>query len=388
MTRSPLAPLALALALLALAPSRALADDEVGIFNINFCKDPVGSVCGPISTQPIGREAQLRKIVERCVQTALAQTARAVGENPLLFRLDSIARLPPVSRALASSLYVANLQAQLAANITAVQQNAFRGQIDRVRGYLKAAIEHHLPTGPGTPFINRVNQGSLIAELTRVIPVDATRIQEMAQRGDPDGKLLAEVFVDPRTCGPDGLAVSAFALPIETRKYLVVCPGLLLSAWGEGRNDLYNLYNLIMVLGHEWGHHFDSKWFPLVYARYRSCLVASYSDGLSDPGPTSASIAEQLPQRVAERKVDSHLREITADYWGTQALLEYVNSIWGPLDFLGRLDLLRQAYGALCWSPDASGHPTGSYRVGVLLPNAPGVSRAMGCKAGRPVCTL
>ena len=64
-----------------------------------------------------------------------------------------------------------------------------------------------------------------------------------------------------------------------------------------------------------------------------------------------------------------------------------------PLGTLDRLEFLREANGVLCHGKDEGIHPTGDFRIGVLLRTDPAISTAMSCpaivKAGtKPACTL
>jgi hypothetical protein len=191
--------------------------------------------------------------------------------------------------------------------------------------------------------------------------------------------------------------MNAFAYPLNGSKYLVVCPGLILSAIGEGKSDENNIANFLFVLGHEWGHHIDSTDFPAIYWKYRNCLMDHYADGLADPGPAprpdgTIDIMDYLAERVKARRVDSHLHEITADFWGQQTVLAYQRSIFGPLTPEGLLYVLRQGVGILCHGTDTGkDHPAGAFRIGLMLRNNPGIMRVMGCArthGNKPSCTL
>lgn len=66
-----------------------------------------------------------------------------------------------------------------------------------------------------------------------------------------------------------------------------------------------------------------------MYSHYRQCLITNYADVLADPGVKDLRLIDRLPAAINARKVDAHLREMVADFWGTQALVECRKNIWG-----------------------------------------------------------
>lgn len=175
-------------------------------------------------------------------------------------------------------------------------------------------------------------------------------------------------------------------------KYLVVCPGLVVASLGSGADDEGNFRNLIFVLAHEWGHHIDSADFSTVYSGFNSCLKKDFADGLKLPNVVSEILAStQLgPEWTRQRKVDVHMREMVADFWGVQAMVEYFSRAGLNQTPSERLEFLREAYGAICGSPDDGTHPSAEFRINVLLRRNAAMAPALGClpRLGESYCGL
>ena len=61
-------------------------------------------------------------------------------------------------------------------------------------------------------------------------------------------------------CGMDGMTVNAFATTAGWKKYVLVCPGLLVKL-NSLRNSQELTNEIFLILSHEIAHHFDSGKF-------------------------------------------------------------------------------------------------------------------------------
>lgn len=318
------------------APPRPAAPAPVGVFFEDFCADPRKAVCDTLLTSPLGREAQLLKLARELAQEAQRET----GFNPRAQDPAALGR------------FQERLVALLRQRVGQAEWDAVQGHAVRVRRLLSEALDRTLPAAAADP---------LKAILDDVRVLDSTTLQRTLAGRDRNAASLARAYA--QRCGEEGLNQNAFAIsyghPDRTDRYFIVCPGLLLSA--AGRDARSNLENLLFVMGHELSHHFDADKQPAVYADYQRCLQARHAAAL--PGP--------LAPRMGE---------ISADHWGTEVLLGYLAQ--GPAQSpRERLWALRQGLGALCGSADDGVHPSGDFRIGVLLRSHAGVIGAMRCSA-------
>lgn len=341
------------------------AAPPVGVFFEDFCADPVKAVCGTLLTNPIGREALLLQVAKAAAAQALAD----IGGTPP-------AQLPPAAQAQALGRYQERLLLRLRERTSQVEWNAVQRSVNRVRALLLSAIDRAY--GP-----SRSMAQALQGVLHEVRVLDSSTLRQILSEGrDENAPALARAYA--RSCGWEGLGQNAFAASFtRTRggaavvdRYFIVCPGLLLSAIGAGADARSNLENLLFVVGHELSHHFDAEKMPTFYEPYQRCLEGLFGRVL--PGP--------LAPRMGE---------ISADFWGTEVLLGYLNESGqgpksGPTGQRERLWSLRQGVGALCGSQDDGVHPSGAFRIGSLLRHHPGIITSMRCMhpGARPTCTL
>ena len=175
-------------------------------------------------------------------------------------------------------------------------------------------------------------------------------------------------------CGRDGMEDNAFATNNEKDglNYVVICPGSFLATHLPGRfRDVSEnaSFGQIWTLGHETGHHVDAREFPLSYAKLRACVAEHHGAKL----------------KLGAAQVDEYMSEIAGDYWGTEALADYVATLASPRQ---KLIVVQENLEDLCTSEDdggeeEGGHPSGRFRIEQLVRQNPRLHQALGCKPRR-----
>jgi hypothetical protein len=194
-----------------------------------------------------------------------------------------------------------------------------------------------------------------------------------------------------KQCGPDGMEINAFATVVNDERVVYLCPGWVIASTDpddpEGRIE-----DLNHLLGHELGHHLDfSTEFGSVYAKQFICLSENYGaacEGRVNPNPNAPGnggcLNDAREGTYPAARIGVHSREITADYWGVQSLIEELRGV-SPYKYL---KVMQENWGTLCCTDDEGSHPSGRYRIEVMLRWDPEIHRMMGCQVPASGATI
>ncbi len=197
----------------------------------------------------------------------------------------------------------------------------------------------------------------------------------------------------------------------------MVCPGFLLN-YLEGNESGEGFLRSLM---HEMGHVVgimpegvsDVFYMQNNYENLSKCFLKHHTDDLAgmgyrwkaqfkDPSCVAGAFRETfeainnfkavlLAQKdhLALLRWKAYAPEISACYWGSQAMLEYIRGK-GDISYNEKMEILRNNYGRFCDMPDTEDHPGENFRIGVSLRFAPGVNKLMGCMPNKlqPECGL
>lgn len=193
-------------------------------------------------------------------------------------------------------------------------------------------------------------------------------------------------------CGSDGLVDNAFATTLGNDKYVLVCPGFLISM--SQTPDLRERFDSILhAISHEMGHHIDnSKVGNAYYQPFLSCLADNYSDKFNKTKDDVkfCKTNEKDPAACNKKVTESHAGELVADAWGIKVL--GIHARTQNYSFSDTDTLLTNSWSKLCGTGDEGIHPSGDFRIGTLLRKDPGLSAYMACNNSginsKPACTL
>lgn len=334
----------------------------------NFCSRPADAICDSPTTDDTARARAIEQVKQTAISEGLMVTAMRFGRNPLVFTPDAILREPMPARAQMIQMLQAEVTTRLSQTIAQADIDGVIANVGKIRGYLLTAIDRNFAPGTAENTLLRARINSvrvMTPELLAAMPFTSQKADYAA---------LEQTYVEG--CGPTGLEDNAFATrPINGNRYLIVCPGNLLAAARDG-NDVEGSYfrNLVFTVGHELGHQIDVSEYPGLYTNFLGCLEQNHAAELNGP-------------------LVNHQREITADYWGSETLTDY---LWENVQRTTpeqRLRVLREAGGALCNSGDEGIHPAATFRFTQLVRGNPHLAVTMGCDRvpmpdGKPSCNL
>ncbi len=351
----------------------------------DFCENPYSSICGDEGESESKREQKILIEKEILAQIATKAVLREVPETAYLLQISKeqldLQKILALSQATdpfnkrvgerALRAYFRALTDQLENDLGA-SFYAAKLHFDSVRTYfLGAAVEKTKRIVPKV--IPKAEIDDMLAHLHNAEFINAID----GFRGDLGDPNYEKELID--LCGKDGLADNAFAWQSDGKDYVVICPGDYVAELGPEDATLplekLPLAGSVWTLGHETGHLFDSDGHEQTYGKLQACMKESYSNGLS-------------------HHVTDYMREISGDYWGSEALAQYLHTLKSPRE---KLRALQESLEGICGEqmPDDGEHPNGRFRIENLVRRNPRIHEAA-ClewkpKPGHafgPTCTL
>lgn len=191
-------------------------------------------------------------------------------------------------------------------------------------------------------------------------------------------------------CGLDGLVDNAFATTINKQRYVLICPGFLITL-NQSADKKEKFNSILQAIAHEMGHHLDnSKVGNELYSPYLSCLVNNYSNKFNKSSGDE-KFCKKNPkeiQKCNQRVVLSHAGELIADQWGIKVTALHAKEELYSNDSVDQM--LISSWEKLCGSGDEGIHPSGEFRMNDLMGKNPELSNYLGCQpeSRTASCTL
>lgn len=210
--------------------------------------------------------------------------------------------------------------------------------------------------------------------------IDSVQIgnfSDFLERGGVEDSLLSQMF---NPCGSDGMNANAFATTLGDERYVLICPGYLITL-SQTASKEERLNSILQAISHEMGHHIDtSPDQKKIYKPFLSCISRNYSSQLaSSKEDQKICIKKAKNKSECRMKVTmSHAKELVADQWGIKVLAIHAREEGYSINQADKL--LVNSWSNLCGSEDEGTHPSGDFRIGTLLRLNPEISDFLSCK--------
>ena len=254
--------------------------------------------------------------------------------------------------------------------------------VSLIKGYMAQAIDESTFNEAAKSYFKKTIQEVIVGNFADFL--DKSGIEKLDEVLNEDD--------ERNLCGPDGLMDNAFATEVGGQKYVLICPGLLLTL-EQNTNAQERLKSIIQILAHEISHHIDTRRVGTVpYAPYLMCMATHYGDKLKTHAIDEEFCRENAdkPLVCEGKRVVRHSGELIADAWGIKVL--NIHARKQNLSSLGVSDLISKSLVTTCGKADDGVHPSGNFRIETLIKMDSEMSQNLGCakaaSQSKPTCSF
>ena len=340
-----------------------------------FCADPIKTICTDTKDQRNEREIYINKLKSEISNEAHKNAAPKIVEmeqqnrGPFKFFKRMFRRYKIKNQEIMKSAK------SRIGDIETVVTNP--KNISLLKNYMFQAID-------GTNF-NEATRTKFKKEIDSIV---IGNYGDFLERAGIENSFVGQLT---NPCGSDGMDVNAFATNFNKQKYVLICPGFLITL-SQTANEQERFNTILHAITHEMGHHIDNNAMgDEVYMPYLSCLSNNYSSKFSKTRKDEKFCKKKS---VSEAEcnmevVKSHAGELVADQWGIKVLAIHAKSEAYDVDQAE--SLLINSWTNLCGTTDEGIHPNGDFRIGTLLRLNPETSDYLSCnnsEVTKPACNL
>lgn len=344
--------------------------------NTSICTDPLQKICKETEGQRAQREKYVKALKQEISIEAEKNSAPRIEQmkkeiKPIRFLKRFFAQMKIRNQELM------NAAKKRIAGIESVVTN--NNNVEKIKGYMYQAIDS-----------SNFDTGTKIQFKSTIKSVVVGNFADFLERTDLENNVLAQLLSN--ACGSDGLIDNAFATTIKGDRYVLICPGFLITL-NQAATDEERFNSILQAIAHEMGHHIDnSKVGNEIYAPYLGCLADNYTDRFNKTKDDEkfCKSNEKEPAKCKAQVTLSHAGELIADQWGIKVTALHAKQQLYSFDQTEQM--LTDTWAKLCGTGDEGIHPTGDFRIGTLMRKNPGINSALSCLSSetdsKPACTF
>ena len=386
--------------------SHSTYSNELETVELNFCESPERTMCNRDESQEsIDAFEQLKEeIATEAKENAQKRIELELPKQGLLKRLRTyIAREKIINQEI---IYAAEKRLGYFEKDIVSKAN-----VDEIKKYLSISVEKsHLSEKYKKKFKKIINEKVIVGNYI-----------DFMERTNVTSSYFKQLW--RAHCGMDGMTVNAFATTADWKKYVLICPGLLVKL-NSLKNSKQLNNEIFLILAHEISHHFDSGKYSKAYESMANCYQKELAVGLNK---RDGNVCEKDDSRCqkqykektlktstkCEKRESSirkyacnflgskwnnivlkrcqkgtgescyktvtwkHLGEIVADYWATQAIGNYMKDHNFMQD--EGVEFLRVNFEILCGSGDEGIHADSNVRGNYLIGQNPLIRNQLSC---------
>lgn len=350
----------------------AMATDQ----SSSVCLDPLQRICKDTEAQQNEREVYVKNLKAEIAQEAKMNAAPRIAE--MKNKISSV----HFFKRMVQSYKIRNQEIMKSARkrigtIESVVTN--NENIKKIKNYMGRAIE-------STEF-NETTKNNFKNVIESVV---VGNFNDFIERAGLEDSAMAQLLNS--ACGKDGLVENAFATTLKNDRYVLICPGFLITM-SQTATDSDRFNSILHAISHEMGHHIDnSKAGNELYAPYLNCMSSNYAKQFirNKEDEKFCNKKDKTATECDMQVTLSHSGELVADAWGIRVLNLHMRD--QQYSSTETDQLLTDSWVKLCGSKDEGTHPTGDFRIGTLLRTNPDIIEYLGCANaetdGKAACTL
>lgn len=342
----------------------------------SVCSDPLQRICTDTLTQRKERAAFVNNMKKEISVEATAAAA------PRIEQMKKEIKPYRIFKRLFSSIRINNQEVMIAAKkrIGGFESSVINDEnVSKIKQYMYGAID-------GSAFDTATK--TKFKDVIKTVVVG--NFADFLEKSNLEDSVIAQMLGN--ACGSDGLIDNAFATTLKGERYVLVCPGLLISLNQEA-NAEEKFNSILQAISHEMGHHIDnSKVGDELYAPYLNCLAKNYSDSFNKTKEDEkfCKTNAKEPAKCNLKVATSHAGELIADQWGISVTAQHIRA--QAYSVVDADKMLTSSWTPLCGSGDEGIHPKGDFRIGTLMRKNPGITSYLGCTAAetdpKPACSF
>lgn len=340
------------------------------------CADPLKTICTDTKVQRAEREVYINGLKKEIATEADRNAAPRIAEMKNKYRgpLNIFKRMIR-SYKIQNQEIMRSAKARIGGLETVITNPK---NISLLKNYMKQAIDESN--------FDQTTRGNFKATIDSIV---IGNFSDFLERTGLEDNFLGQLLNN--ACGSDGMVANAFATTLENQRYVLICPGFLITL-SQTANDQERLNSILHAISHEMAHHIDSsKAGEAIYKPYLNCLSENYISQFNSTDDDKKFCKKKAKdQAECNYKVtSSHGGELIADQWGIRVLAIHARTQGYSVQQAD--SLLTSSWANLCGTGDEGIHPTGDFRIGTLLRVNPGISDYLSCNNSaitKPACTL
>jgi hypothetical protein len=349
--------------------SQSMAQESV-------CSNPLERICKETKDLRISREAFVKNLKSEIAVEARTNAAPRIDEmkkqiKPIHFIKRMIAKFKINNQEIMNS---AKKRITGFEEVVTTSEN-----IEKIKGYMYQAIDE-----------TKLDDATKATFKENIRSIIVGNFADYIERTGLDDNFLAQLLNN--ACGSDGLVDNAFATTLNNQRYVLICPGFLITL-NQAASEKEKFNSILQAISHEMGHHIDnSKVGNEVYSNFFQCLATNYSDKFvkSKADQKFCKKAKGDVAKCNEKVVLSHSGELVADQWGIKVTALHAKA--EKYSFEDADQMLVDSWAKLCGSGDEGIHPTGDVRMETLMRKNPNIIEALSCDNSsldeKPACTI
>lgn len=361
--------LIIGLALTTITMSNVMAESSI-------CSDPIKKVCTDTIAQRAGREAVVKQMKQEIAAEANKNAAPRIEEMK-----KKVSKIHFIRRMI-QSFKIKNQEIMKSAKLRVGDLEKVvtsKESTDKLKSYMYQAIDEST--------FDLTTKAKFKETISSIV---IGNFADYIEKSGLEDSVLAQFLGS--ACGTDGLVDNAFATTLNNQKYVLICPGFLVTL-NQQASDREKFDSILQAISHEMGHHIDnSKVGNELYQPYFACLAKNYADKFNKTKEDEkfCKANEKEPAKCSEKVVVSHAGELIADQWGIKVTAIHARTQAYSVSDADQM--LTDSWAKLCGSGDEGIHPTGDFRIGTLMKKSPDVSNFLGCISTEvmplPACTF
>ena len=343
--------------------------------NTNICDNSIQKICKDTEAQMKERNAYVAKLKQEIAAEASQKAAPRIEEMKkkvksyrFIKRMIETFKIKNQELMRSAKLRIGDIESVVTDN----------GNVDKIKGYMYQAIDE-----------SNFDQATKSAFKSTVKNIVVGNFGDFIEKTDLENNVIAQLLSN--ACGSDGLVDNAFATTLNEQKYVLICPGFLITL-KQAASDEVRFNTILQAISHEMGHHIDNgKFGNELYADYLNCLATNHSSRFNKTKDDEKFCKknEKDPSLCQKKVTESHGGELVADQWGI--LVTALHAKAQRYSFADAEQMLTDSWVKLCGSGDEGIHPSGDFRIGTLMPTNPSINEVLACgqkELTAPACTF